>query len=304
MSVTVGVDVGGTKVLAALVDADGNILSKEQRPTANHDYGALLDTIQKCVEVARGDQETNSVGLAIAGHVVADGSRALFGAHLPLAGEPIRDDLTARLGLPVTVDNDGNAAGWAEHRFGAGRGYDDVLMVTVGTGLGAGLVFDGRLYRGGFGFAGEPGHMAVVRDGRPCPCGSRGCWERYASGTALLATYHELGGDPELDGPQVTTAAIQGDPLAREAFTEIGDWLGYGLAGVVTTLDPAIVVIGGGVSEAGNLLMVQARKTFSETITGKGLRPEPPIVLASLGQDAGVIGAATIARERHESSQS
>lgn len=300
MGVTVGVDVGGTKVLAALVEDNGRIVAKEHRPTANHDYQALLDTIQASIEAVGANGRADAVGLAIAGHVVADGSRALFGAHLPLAGEPIRDDLSERLGLPVTVDNDGNAASWAEYRFGAGEGYADVLTITVGTGLGAGLVLGGRLYRGGFGFAGEPGHMPVVRDGRPCPCGSRGCWERYASGTALVATFQELGGDPHLQGPEVTAAAFEGDPVAREAFTEVGDWLGYGLAGVVATLDPAIVVIGGGVSEAGDLLMNQARKTFSETITGKGLRPEPPIVLASMGQDAGVIGAAAIARERHD----
>lgn len=299
MALTVGVDVGGTKVSAVLVNDAGRVVARKQRATANNAYDALMDAIVGSVEHVTGGRAPDAVGLAIAGNVAADGSSVAFSAHLPLAGEPIRDDLSSRLGLPVTVDNDANAATWAEYRFGAAQRAEDVLMVTVGTGLGSGLVLSEHLYRGSLGFAGEVGHVTVVRDGRDCPCGARGCWERYASGTALLLAFRERGGDPALDGPGVTAAAVAGDQIARNAFAEIGDWLGQGLASMVAVVDPGIVVIGGGVSDAGELLMARARQTFSESLTGGGRRAEPPIVQAGLGIDAGVIGAATISRERH-----
>lgn len=295
MAVRVGVDVGGTKVAAALVDDGGRIVDWARRSSHSRDYAALLDTVVATVQEVVAGQPLGGVGLAIAGNVAADGSSVLFSPHLPLSGEPLLDHLTQRLGCPVTVDNDANAAAWAEYRYGPYSSEADMLMVAVGTGIGAGLIVDGQLYRGANGFAGEAGHLTVVRDGRVCPCGSRGCWERYASGTALLAAFLELGGDPELSGPDITAAAVAGDETALAALAVIGDWLGSGLASLVAILDPGVVVVGGGVSQAGDLLMTPALESFRSNLTGRGLRPEPAVAIATLGNDAGVIGASALA---------
>jgi glucokinase len=295
MTFTIGVDVGGTKVAAAVVDADGRIVDRARRASASRDYQALLDTVVATVLDAAGERTFQAVGLAIAGNVAADGSNVLFSPHLPLSGEPLLAHLHDRLDCPVTIDNDANAAAWAEYRFGPHAATDDLLLIALGTGLGAGLVLDGSLYRGANGFAGEAGHITVVRDGRVCPCGSRGCWERYASGTALLAAFLERGGNPELSGPDITAAALAGDETAREALLDVGGWFGHGLASLVAVLDPGVVVVGGGLSEAGDLLMAPALESFRSVLTGRGLRPEPRIVTATLGIDAGVIGAAALA---------
>jgi glucokinase len=243
-------------------------------------------------------RDVDAVGLAIAGNVTADGSQVLFSPHLPLAGEPICADLQSALGLRVVVENDANAAAFAEAAMGSAAGSADVLMVTVGTGLGSGLVLGGELYRGHHGFAGEAGHMTVVVDGRPCPCGSRGCWERYASGTALVARYLERGGDPELDGPAIGRLAAGGDAVAEAALTDVGEWLGRGLASLVAVLDPEVIVVGGGVSESGNRLLEPARHHMRANLTGADRRPAPEIRQAALGNDAGVIGAAMLASQR------
>ena len=296
MGYAVGVDVGGTKVAAALLDDAGTVVRRARAETESTEYAALVEGIVAAtLEVAAGET-LHGVGLAIAGNVAADGSHVLFSPHLPLAGEPLAADLKARLGVPVLVDNDANAAAWAEHVAGAGRGVDDLLFIALGTGLGAGLVLDGHLYRGHHGFAGEAGHITVVVDGRTCPCGSRGCWERYASGTALVGQYLEHGGDPEVGGPGITRLATQGDPTASRALTEVGEWLGRGLASLVAVLDPETIVVGGGVSEAGDLLLEPARRMLRENVTGSDRRPLPDVRAAALGNDAGMIGAALLAR--------
>jgi glucokinase len=296
----VGVDVGGTKVAAALLDETGAVVRRSRAETESTEYHALVDGIVAAVSEVASDHTVGAVGLAIAGNVAADGSHVLFSPHLPLAGEPLAADLTQRLGLPVLVDNDANAAAWAEHACGAGRDSTDMLFVALGTGLGAGLVLGGELYRGHHGFAGEAGHITVVVDGRSCPCGSRGCWERYASGTALVAQYLEHGGDPEVGGPGITRRATAGDATALAAMTEVGEWLGRGLASLVAVLDPAVIVVGGGVSEAGDLLLDPARRLMRASVTGAERRPLPPILAASLGNEAGVVGAALLAA-RHAS---
>lgn len=296
MSGSVGVDVGGTKVAAVLVDESGAILRRGRTETDSTEYPAMLDGIVAAVDEVVRERPAAAVGLAIAGNVAADGSHVLFSPHLPLAGEPLAADLRHRLGVPVLVDNDANAAAWAEYAAGAGRGADDLLFVALGTGLGAGLVLDGRLYRGHHGFAGEAGHLTVVADGRACPCGSHGCLERYASGSALVEQYLEHGGDPEVDGPGITELAASGDAAASRAMDDVGGWLGRGLASLVAVLDPATIVVGGGLSEAGDLLLEPARRLLRQNVTGAGRRPLPPVVAAALGNDAGVIGAAMLAR--------
>jgi glucokinase len=212
------------------------------------------------------------------------------------------------------VENDANAALWAEHRFGAGRDEDDVVMVNLGTGIGGGLLVDGALFRGGYGIAGEFGHMQVQPGGRRCECGNRGCWEQYASGNALVREARELcvagspvahglldrvGGDvSRITGPTVTQAATDGDAAAIELFEEIGRWLGIGLANLAAAFDPALFVIGGGVCEADELLLSPAREAFRRQLTGRGFRPEARVVRAELGNEAGLVGAADLARDR------
>ena len=293
---TVGVDVGGTKVAAVLVDASGDVVGRSRKETESDTYAGMIGGIVDAVTEVREDLDVAGIGLAIAGNVAADGSHVLFSPHLPLAGEPLAQDLRQALGVSVQVDNDANAAAWAEHEGGAGRGCSEMLFVALGTGLGAGLVLRNELYRGHEGFAGEAGHITVVIDGRACPCGSRGCWERYASGTALVAHYLERGGDPEVGGPGITRAAASGEPLAIAALADVGEWLGRGLASLVAVLDPEVIVVGGGVSEAGDLLLDPARRRLAASVTGAEVRPLPRIVPALMGNDAGVIGAAMLAR--------
>jgi glucokinase len=294
---TVGVDVGGTKVAAVLVDENGTIVRRARAETESSEYPSMVAGIVAAVGEVGTGEEIGAVGLAIAGNVAADGSSVLFSPHLPLAGEPLARDLWAQLGVPVMLDNDANAAAWAEHETGAGRGASELLFVALGTGLGAGLVIRDELYRGAQGFAGEAGHITVVVGGRQCPCGARGCWERYASGTALVAEYLERGGDPEVGGPGITAAAKAGDPTATAALAEVGEWLGRGLASLVAVLDPERIVVGGGVSEAGDLLLEPARAALAASVTGGGRRPLPAVVGAELGNEAGVVGAAMLARQ-------
>jgi glucokinase len=236
----------------------------------------------------------------------------LFAPNLAWRDEPVKKLVEERIGRPVIVENDANAAAWAETKLGAARGYDDVVLITVGTGIGAGIVIDGRLYRGRFGSAGEPGHYRVVPDGRVCGCGNRGCWEQYASGSALVAEARDFarrspeaaarllhlgGGSAEmLDGPAVTAAAREGDPGAVRCFEIVGSWLGAGLADLSAILDPGCFVIGGGVSDAGELLLGPAREVYEHGLTGRSHRPYADVRLAELGPDAGLIGAADLAR--------
>jgi glucokinase len=219
--------------------------------------------------------------------------------------------LADRIRRPLVVENDANAAAWAEYRFGAARGRPVVVCVTLGTGIGGGLVIDGTVYRGAYGLAGEWGHMTVVPDGRRCACGNAGCWEMYASGRALARDAKELaeqapvaaaamveraGSIEALTGPIVTAAATAGDSAAVSLCTTMGRWLGRGLANLAASLDPSIFVIGGGVSEAGELLVGPARAEFAHTLTGRGHRPQADVSLAQLGAEAGLVGAADLAR--------
>jgi glucokinase len=210
------------------------------------------------------------------------------------------------------VGNDADAAAWAEYRYGAARGADLALMITLGTGIGGGIVMDGRLQRGSHGVAGEWGHMRVVPDGRLCACGNRGCWEQYASGTALGQTAREVArnspaaaallldrvaGDPDrLTGEDVARAAADGDALARELLAEVGSWLGQGIADLAAVLDPEVVVIGGGVSVLGETVLGPARDRLERALPGRGFRPGPKVVAAQLGAQAGLVGAADLVR--------
>ena len=309
---TIGVDIGGTKVLAGVVDPLGNVLEKRLLPTPGHDVQLVEDTIVRLVQELRRDFDVAAVGIGAAGFVDASRTIVMFSPHLNWRREPLRSALGERLRLPVVVDNDANTAAIAESRFGAAQGHRFVLCVTLGTGIGGALVLDGKVFRGFNGMAGEYGHMQMVPNGHRCECGNRGCWEQYASGNALLREARELitngspvahhlhdlvDGDPALlAGPQITRAARDGDPLSLELVGDIGEWLGVGLAGLAAALDPSCIVIGGGLSDARELLLDPARAAFTKSLTGRGHRAEPEIVIASLGADAGFIGAATMAR--------
>src|SRR3954468_8183786 len=309
---TVGLDIGGTKVMAGVVDGTGTVLELAQRPTLGHDVRAVEDTIVELVHGFATRYDVAAVGIGAAGFVDTARSVVMFSPHLQWRREPLRERIVERLRVPVVVDNDANAAALAESRFGAGRGHRFVLCVTLGTGIGGALVLDQRVYRGANGMAGEFGHMQVVPDGHWCECGNRGCWEQYASGNALVRDARELvrssspmarqlrdmvqGNADALEGPQITEAARDGDPLSIELLADVGRWLGVGLAGMAAAFDPGCIIIGGGLADAGELLIGPTRTAFSRSLTGRGHRTEPEIVQAALGPNAGFIGAADMAR--------
>jgi glucokinase len=310
MSLTIGVDVGGTKVAAGAVDERGRIVEKLRRATPAASPERTAAAIAAAVTELLGRHEVTAVGVGAAGFVDAAGGTVAFAPNLAWRGEPLRTKLTSMLGLPVTVDNDGNASAWAEARFGAARGHAHVIFVSVGTGIGAGFILDGRLYRGRWGMAGEPGHTRVVPDGRLCGCGNRGCWEQYASGSALVTEARDFamrspggamrllqlaGGNPAaITGAHITEAAREGDPAALRCYSIVGTWLGQGLANLAAILDPECIVVGGGVSEAGELLLGPARAAFDKALPGAGYRPRVEILRAALGADAGIVGAADL----------
>ncbi|PWV51255.1 ROK family glucokinase [Nocardiopsis sp. L17-MgMaSL7] len=314
-SLTVGVDIGGTKVAAGVVTPGGRVLARlrTETPERSKSPTVVEDTIVSVVSELRREYRVRAVGVGAAGFVDERRSRVLFAPHLSWREEPLRDALSVRLGLPVVVENDANASAWAEVRAGAARGVDDVVVVNLGTGIGGAIVLGGQLRRGRYGLAGEFGHMTVVPGGHRCECGNRGCWEQYASGNALTREARELvrsespvaevlwqavGGDPALiTGPLVSELARKGDRACRELMEEAGGWLGVGLANLAAAFDPELFVIGGGVSEAGELLLDPARGAFAKSLTGRGYRPEARVVAAALGNEAGLVGAADLARE-------
>jgi len=295
VTLTIGVDIGGTKLAAGVVDADGRVIERSELPTPTTDSAKLLAAVTDIARRFLSSHDARAVGVGVAGLVDRDGEVVRSASHLSLRDYPLRAAVAAAVGVPVVIDNDANAAGWAESRFGAASGCSEALFVGVGTGVGGALVIGGQLRRGAHGTGGEIGHLIVERNGRPCPCGSRGCWEQYASGRAFLRTAREAGFEVE-HGSAVTTAARAGDSTAMQVFDEIGTWLGLGIAGLVAVLDPEVVVIGGGLSAAGDLLLAPTRRAFEDYLTARGHHPEPRLVVAALGPDAGLIGAADLAR--------
>ncbi|AKU17138.1 ROK family glucokinase [Luteipulveratus mongoliensis] len=312
----IGIDIGGTKVAGGLVDEHGQVILRARRDTPHRSTAPRVveDLIVDVVEELLGGTEDPvvAIGIGAAGFVAADRATVVFAPHLSWRHEPLREALARRVELPVFVDNDANAACWAEWRFGAGQGETHLVMVNLGTGIGGAVMNDGRIQRGRFGIAGEFGHMQVMPGGHRCECGNRGCWEQYASGNALVREARSLvmaqsplaadliarvGGDiSAITGPIVTEAAEQGDPIAAELLAEIGGWLGIGLANLANAFDPGSFVIGGGVSAAGDLLLNPARESFRRHLAGRGYRPEARIKAAKLRNEAGLVGAADLAR--------
>lgn len=303
----IGIDLGGTKCLGVVIDPSGSIVA-EHRVATPDGAEAVLEAVAE-VATALGGGPGATVGVGMPGLVDAGGVMA-FAANLPgVVDLAVRALLEKRLaGVRVTVDNDANCAAWSEHRLGAARDCDHVVLATLGTGIGGGVVSEGRLVRGAHGFGGEIGHMVVDRNGPECPCGQRGCWERFASGDALGRMGREAaeggaaprlvelaGGDPhEVRGEHLTHAAAEGDTVALELVSHFAWWLALGLANLANLLDPERFVIGGGVVETGELVLAPARAAFAQMLQGAAYRPEVPIVAAVMGEHAGAVGAALL----------
>ena len=309
MSAIIGIDIGGTSVRAAVID--GISIGPSLREATPHTERETDDLLVTLITKLAASQPVSAVGLAVAGFVSADRQRVMFAPHLAWRDAPVPERVSARVGLPVVMDHDVNSAAWAEYRLGVSAGSSIALLVALGTGIGAGLLVDGQIYRGAHGVAPELGHLTVVPGGRPCPCGKQGCWERYCSGTALAQTArlqmadHDApvlrrlsGDDPAaVTGTMVAVAATEGDPVALGAMDELGHWLAAGLALVTDVLDPEMIVIGGGVSAAAGMFLPLAVSEFGRSITGAGHRPLPRVELARFGDRAGIIGAALLAAE-------
>lgn len=312
MSLTCGVDVGGTKILGGVVDEDGRIVEELRVESPATDEDAIEEAIAGLVARLGSRHEITAVGVGAAGYIDKSRSVVMFAPNIAWRDVDLKSELQARTGLPVVIENDANAAAWGEFRFGAGHDVDDLLLVTVGTGVGGGVVLDGALYRGAFGVGAEIGHMRVVPGGHRCGCGNLGCFEQYASGSALVREARAAAregsllaknlldraqGEPErITGPLVTDLAREGDVFAVELLADLGRWLGEGIASLTAVLDPAVVVIGGGVSDADGLLLDPLRAAFANSLTGRGHRPMLEIRKATLGNRAGLIGAADLAR--------
>ncbi len=312
MSLACGIDVGGTKIAGGVVDNDGNILEQLRVESPARDVEAIEDAIAGLVARLAANHDLVGVGVGAAGYVDKARSSVMFAPNLAWRDIDLKAELEPRLNLPVVIENDANAAAWGEFTYGAGHDVDDLLLVTVGTGVGGGLVLDGELYRGAFGVGAEIGHLRVVPGGRLCGCGNYGCFEQYASGSALVRNAREAaqagsllartlldltGGDIDrIDGPIITDAAREGDKFAIEQLAELGRWLGEGIASLTAVLDPAVVAIGGGVADADELLLDPIRAAFAANLSGRGHRPMLEIRKATLGNRAGLIGAADLAR--------
>jgi glucokinase len=307
----IGIDIGGTKIAGALVDAEGQIVLEERVPSPAGDPEAMVDAVVGLIERLSANHEVIGAGVAAAGFIDADQSTIIYAPNISWRNEPFKAKLEAKLSIPVVIENDANAAGWAEYKYGAGRGYKHMVMLTIGTGVGGAVIADSRMLRGGFGIAGELGHIRVVPDGLLCGCGQHGCLESYASGSALLRAAKELAasGDPEgarlreieaeagkLAGLEVYQAILEGDAGALRILGDLGSWLGQAIGSLVAVLDPEVVVIGGGVSAAGDLLLNPIREAYLAHLPARGYRPELKITAAEFVNDAGVVGAADLVR--------
>ena len=313
MGYTIGVDVGGTKVLGGVVDDLGAVLKTARRDTPREGGTALTQAIADVAKELMDEFPVDSVGVSAAGFVSSDRKTMLATPNIAgWNGVDLDYQLTSLIGLPVVIENDANAAAWGEARFGAGRGKRHMLMLTVGTGIGGGIVVNGDLYRGAFGIAAEIGHIRVVPEGHLCGCGARGCFEQYGSGNALMRHAREaIAASPDiarnllsrgdgtiegLTGKAITDAAREGDAVALAAFNTTAQWLGAGIASLSVILDPECVVIGGGVIDAGEILLKPTRDALERSMPFAGKHPYPEIIAAQLGNEAGLVGVADLAR--------
>jgi glucokinase len=305
----IGIDIGGTKIAAGVVTAEGVIVDRALVPTPMGEEHATISAMREVIEELRERHPTvDAIGVGAAGLVEWPSGRIRWAPHNAYRQLSLRRLLYEATGLPTVVDNDANVAAWAEARHGAGAGSDHMVLLTVGTGIGGGLVLDGHVYRGSSGLGAEVGHMTVDPDGDPCDCGNVGCLEAMASGSALGRAGRRaaevdpggrlarLAGGPEkVTGELVFQAAQEGDATAVQLFERLGFWLGVGIGSLVTIFDPELVVIGGGLVQTGDLLLKPARASMERYAFGLVHRELPPVVPARLGADAGMVGAASLA---------
>lgn len=304
----VGIDIGGTKIAGGVVDSDGRIVEKLRVDTPV-DTRQLSDAVIDMARHFAAGHDIAAVGVAAAGFVDRDRATVIHAPNIAWRNEPLKATLEAGIDVPVSIENDANAAGWAEFRFGAGRNVDNMVMLTMGTGVGGAIVLDGVLFRGGHGIAAELGHTRFTRDGLPCGCGQNGCLEQYASGralqreagaiadaggigTALAALRNEKGA---ISGPAVSRLVLAGDPGAIEALRRVATALGEACGGFQAVLDPELFVIGGGVAQLGEDLLAPVRLAYETSLPGYGDRPVAEFAIAQLVNDAGLIGAADLA---------
>lgn len=310
---SVGIDIGGTKIAGALVDDAGNIIEELRVKSPITDPGEMVEAIASVINELTSGQKVVGVGVAAAGFLSADREIMFHSPNIAAwRNEPLKSRIQDKTSYPVLLENDANAAGWAEFRFGAGKNVSSMIMLTIGTGVGGAVVTQGQLLKGGFGIGGELGHVVLIPSGRQCGCGLTGCIETYASGTALLKAARDLAESPDslgdglrklnsdpgtLTGEQVYQAIMEDDPGALGLIFELGEKLGIAIGSLfVPVLDPELVVVGGGVSAVGERLLDPMRSGYSKSMPAKGYRPELSIVKAQFLNQAGLIGAADLAR--------
>ncbi|OIQ59518.1 glucokinase [Moorella thermoacetica] len=304
-----GIDLGGTSIKAGLVDINGKILKKGRVPTgAGEGTTAVLKRIKNLARDLAGEQglalgELEGIGIGIPGSVDVARGLVHLAPNLFWRDFSLRDELAALLDLPVAIENDAHVAALGEMWQGAGRGYTSILMVTIGTGIGSGLIIDGRVHHGLFGYGAEMGHIKMVCDGRQCHCGGHGCLETLASATAMVKSFREylaagypsiLSDRPELGAKEILAAAAGGDELAGRVIDEAACYLGTALANAVLLVGPEAIIIGGGPAQAGEVLLDPIRKHLAAAM-GTWQLKQVPVLQAALGNDAGIIGAAYLA---------
>jgi len=313
MTNTIGIDVGGTKVLGGVVSETGEILTTARRETPREGGRALTETIADvALELAK-QFSVDSIGVSAAGFISSDRQTMLATPNIAgWNGVNLDQELTQIIGKRIVLENDANSAAWGEFKFGAGRGRTDLMLLTLGTGVGGGLILDGKLFRGAFGIGAELGHLRVVPDGHLCGCGIRGCLEQYASGSALMRHAREaISASPDLarnllargdgtleglKGHHITEAARDEDPVALAAFNTMANYLGAGIASLCAVIDPSCIVLGGGVIDAGEIFLGPTREAALRLIPFTGKHPYPDIVPAELGNNAGLVGVADLSR--------
>jgi glucokinase len=309
----IGIDIGGTKVLGGVVTGTGEILATARRDTPREGGRALTEAIANVATELAQQYPVDSIGVSAAGFISSDRQTMLATPNISnWNGVNLVAELTEILDKKIVLENDANAAAWGEFKFGAGRGRNDLMMLTLGTGVGGGLILDGAVFRGAFGIGAELGHIRLVPDGHLCGCGIRGCLEQYASGSGLMRHAREAidaspllarnlldRGDGTIEGLRghhITDAARDGDPVAIAAFNTMATYLGAGIASLCAVIDPSCVVLGGGVTDAGELFLGPTRDAALRLIPFSGKHPYPEIVAAELGNHAGLVGVADLSR--------
>ena len=311
--ISLGFDIGGTNIRGLAIRPDQSVSELVSEACLN-DHNEILQSIERITDQIqrRENVEIDCIGIGVAGFVDESGMVRTSPNLSTFVDFPLQDILQQKFNVPILVENDATSATWAEVQLGAARGYANTVMVCLGTGIGAGLYLNRRLFRGESGFAGEVGHMTIVPDGIPCPCGRSGCWERYAAGSSLGEIAENLVSSGEIrslaskagkgvrpfQSELIAELASQGDKEALKALDKFCYWLALGIVNLVNIFDPGRVVIGGGITELGDSLMHSVRKSFDALTPERSLREKNLVTLAEFGNKAGAVGAAMLAKER------